>query len=122
MARKRSTLVLRSDADRSGKRERVALAGTCRIGDGPVQNVHLVDLSPSGCQLIGQAVGVTKGEAVVLSMASLGTFAGTLKWAKRGSLGVAFDAPLGEEALARLGEAEPAESAMVVPIRRRSLP
>ena len=121
MVRKRSRLVLRSDADRSGKRERVALAGTCRIGDRPVQDVHVVDLSRSGCQLIGRAVGVTKGEAMELSKASLGPFAGTLKWAKRGSLGVAFDAPLDEEALARLGEAEPADSATVLPIRRQPL-
>ena len=122
MARKRSRLVLRSDADRSGARERVALAGTCRIGGRPVQEVHVVDLSAAGCRLIGRAVGVTKGEAMELSMASFGPFAGTLKWAKLGSLGVAFDAPLDEQALARLGEAEPAASAIVLPIRRRSLP
>jgi hypothetical protein len=120
MARKRSTLVLRSDADRDGQRERVALSGTCRIGGRPVQEVHVVDLSPSGCQLIGRAVGVTKGETMELTMASLGPFAGTLKWAKRGALGVAFDTPLDEQALARLGEAEAAHTATVVPIRRRS--
>jgi hypothetical protein len=119
MSRKHIKLVLKGDADRSGARERVALPGTCRIGEGETQEVHVVDLSSAGCRVLGAAVGVTKGEALELSLGALGPFAGTLKWAKRGALGVAFDAPLDEAALVALHEMEPAP--VVVPIKRAAL-
>ncbi len=119
MARKRSKLVLKGEADRSRARERVAFPGTCRIGEGDLQDVHVVDLSSFGCRLLGAAVGVTKDEPLELSLGEFGPFAGKLRWAKAGSLGVRFDTPLDEAKIEQLRELEPITN--VVPIKRSAI-
>lgn len=75
-----------------------------------------MDLGAHGCRLLGLSVGVTKTDPLELWIDDAGPIAARLKWAKRGSLGIEFDAPLEAGVLARLTEAVPTPN--VVPLRR----
>ena len=75
-----------------------------------------MDLGADGCRLLGLSAGVTKSDPLQLWLGDAGPFAASLKWAKRGSLGVAFDSPLDDPLLGRLAEAVPEPN--VVPMRR----
>jgi hypothetical protein len=103
MTRKRGQLFPRPDTERAA-REAVAIEGTCRIGERAAEDVLVTDLGLSGCCLRGTWLGVTKSEPLTLHIADAGPLAARLKWARRGSLGVAFDEPLDPETLARLCE------------------
>ncbi len=75
-----------------------------------------MDLGAHGCRLLGLSIGVTKSDPLELWLDDAGPVAARLKWVKRGSLGVEFDAPLDAELLGRLTEAGPAPN--VLPLRR----
>ena len=101
MTRKHGQLLPRPDIERD-ERAVVVIAGTCRIGERPSQDVLVTDLGPSGCCLRGTWLGVTRSEALTLHIGDVGPLAARLKWTRRDSLGVAFDEPLSAETLARL--------------------
>lgn len=75
-----------------------------------------MDLAAHGCRLLGLSVGVTKNDPLELWLGELGPIAARLKWVKRGSLGVEFDAPIETEVLERLAAADPTPN--VLPMRR----
>jgi hypothetical protein len=101
MTRKRGHLLPRPDTERD-RRASVAIDGTCRIGERPAEDVVVTDLGLSGCCLRGTWLGVTKADPLTLHIGDVGPLAAKLKWARRGSLGVAFDEPLAAATLARL--------------------
>src|SRR5688572_29626614 len=119
MARKRGHILPRPDAARTSAREAVVIAGTCRIGDRPAEDVFVLDLDARGCRLRGSSLGVSKSEPVELQIGEIGPVAARLKWVKSGLLGVAFAAPLSDETLQQLYDT-PAPPPNVVPIRRSS--
>ncbi len=106
---------MRAQKPRAADRRRVSLTGRCGIGERASEEVLVTDLGPLGCSLHANAVGVTRSEPLTLWLGEVGPIAGKLKWAKAGSLGVAFDEPLEPEVVGALFEA--AEQAKVVPLR-----
>ena len=101
---------------RGSARGTVAIEGRCSIGGREAQDVLVTDLDQLGCRMRAAAVGVIKSEPVVLWVSQVGPIPGRLKWTKGGALGVAFNAPLGDELLAALREAS--QLSNVVPFRR----
>lgn len=119
MAKKRAHILPRPNVSRTDAREPVVIAGTCRIGDRPAEEVLVIDLGANGCQVRGNSLGVTKSEPLELQIADVGPLAARLKWVRKGSLGVTFDVPLDDEVLQKL-YATPLPPPNVVPMRRRS--
>src|SRR5688572_13134810 len=98
---KTSKLSNRPALQRAEERTQVSIEGRCRAGERELQDVLVLDLGPNGCRLLGLSVGVTKSDPLELWLGDAGPVAARLKWAKRGSLGIAFDAPLDEALLQR---------------------
>lgn len=113
---KHARLSNRPEKERAEERTAVSIAGRCRAGDREIQDVLIMDLAAHGCRLLGLSVGVTKNDALELWLGETGPVAARLKWVKRGSLGVEFDAPLDGDVLERLADADPKPN--VLPIRR----
>src|SRR3990170_7293311 len=99
MATKRPRILPRSDMLRGAPRESVIIPGRCQVGERPAEEVLVTDLSARGCRLRGNSIGVTKTEPVQLWLGDIGPIAAKLKWVKKGSLGLAFEAPLDEAML-----------------------
>lgn len=116
---KRPILQQRSTSSRAGDRATVAIAGTCKVGDRPEENVLVTNLGPSGCRMRAGAVGVTKAEPLVIRIGSSGPIAARLEWAKGGALGVSFDTPLPDDLVVTLQSAS-APPNNVVPLRRKA--
>ena len=119
MPRKRARIRSNPEMARTAVREPVVIPGTCRIGDRPVEDVLVLDIGANGCRLRGNSLGVIKSEPVELHIGELGPVAAKLKWVKKGSLGLKFDAPLEEDALQKLYDT-PWPAPNVVPLRRRA--
>ena len=114
---KSSKLSNRPALQRADERTQVSIEGRCRAGEREIQDVLVLDLAANGCRLLGLSVGVTKSDPLELWLGGqAGPFAARLKWAKRGSLGVAFDSPLDEALLQRLALEAPAPN--VIAMRR----
>ena len=114
-------MIARADALRTGSRESVVIPGTCQVGERPAEAVLITDLSAHGCRLRGDSIGVTKSEPVQLWLGDAGPIGAKLKWVKKGSLGLAFEAPLGEDVLQPLLDAPvPPIPSNVVPLKRRA--
>jgi hypothetical protein len=113
---KHARLSNRPREQRAGERTAVSLEGKCRAGEREIQDVLVLDLGQHGCRLLGVSVGVTKSDPLQLWLGEDGPFAARLKWAKRGSLGIEFDAPLAEDLLGRLAAEDSQPN--VVPMRR----
>jgi len=113
-------MIARADALRTGSRESVVITATCQVGERAAEAVLVTDLSPRGCRLQGDSIGVTKSEPVQLWFGDAGPITAKLRWVKKGSLGLAFDAALDEKLLEDLF-ANPFEPAPtnVVPLKRR---
>jgi hypothetical protein len=114
MAIKRPKLLNRGDS--AGAQNPVRIAGTCQAGDRQAEDVLITDISELGCELRLASIGVTKGEPFLLHIGAEGPITGRLRWARQGSLGVVFDAPLEDTVLARLLAAVPPSN--VVALRR----
>lgn len=113
---RRPKLIQRSEDTRGDARHAVTVSATCQVGERPVEDVLVTDLSPSGCRVRLVTIGVTRSERVQLWLGAEGPVAAKLTWVKQGSLGVAFDTPLDTAAVERLnGQTLPAN---VVPLRR----
>ena len=105
---------------RAGPRESVIIAGKCQVGGRVVEEVLVTDLSARGCRLRGNSIGVTKTEPVQLWLGDAGPIAAKLKWIKKGSIGLAFEAALHEDVLQPLLDAPAAAApSNVIPLRRR---
>ncbi len=116
---KRPKLVTKYSGPRAGERNTVSLDARCQIGEGTAEPVAVLDLDEGGCRVRGIAVAVTKNEPVMVWFGSVGPIAARLRWLKRGSAGLAFEAPLSEQALAEARRsAEPVAESRVIPLRR----
>ena len=113
---KHARLSNRPEKERAEQRTAVSIAGRCRAGDRDIQDVLVMDLGSHGCRLLGLSVGITKNDPLELWLGEVGPLGARLKWVKRGSLGVEFDAPLEVELLERLAQADPRPN--VLPLRR----
>lgn len=113
---KHARLSNRPEKERAEERTAVSISGRCRAGERDIQDVLVMDLAAHGCRLLGLSVGVTKNDPLELWLGDVGPVAARLKWVKRGSLGVEFDAPIEAEVLERLAATEPAPN--VLPMRR----
>ena len=116
---KRPKLSDRSDSARDSGRAPVRIPCTCEVGDQAGQDAFVLDLSAGGCRLRAVTIGITKGQAVTLHFAGEAPVAGQLKWAKQASLGIAFEAPLDADVLARVSALVAPSN--VVPLRRARL-
>ncbi|MGX7927808.1 hypothetical protein ACWPMX_14670 [Tsuneonella sp. HG094] len=118
---RRPKLATRYSGPRAGERDVVSLEGRCRIGDGAEEAVAVLDFDARGCRVRGITTAVVKNAPVLLWLGATGPHPARLRWLKRGSAGLAFEAPLGDDDLAEaLRSAVPAVPARVVPLRRRS--
>ena len=116
----RPKLATRYTGPRAGNRDFVSLEGRCSIGEGDVERIAILDLDARGCRVKGITAAVTKADALQVWLGDLGPLTARLKWAKRGSAGLAFDIALGDDELeaAKL-TAAPVPLPQVVPLRRR---
>jgi len=106
---------------RGAPRESVIIPARCQVGERVVEEVLVTDLSARGCRLRGNSIGVTKAEPVQLWLGEIGPIAAKLKWVKKGSIGLAFEAPLDDKVLRPLLDAPvPPVPSNVVPLRRRA--
>ena len=106
---------------RAGPRASVIIAAKCQVGERPAEEVLVTDLSAKGCRLRGNSIGVTKTEPVQLWLGDAGPIAARLKWVKKGSLGLAFEAALDESFLQPLLDAPaPPIPTNVVHLRHRA--
>jgi hypothetical protein len=106
---------------RGAPRESVIIPGKCQVGDRLVEEVLVTDLSARGCRLRGNSIGVTKTEPVQLWLGDAGPIAAKLKWVKKGSIGLAFEAALDEGVLQPLLDAPaPPVPSNVIPLNRRA--
>ena len=116
----RPKLATRYTGPRAGDRDFVSLEGRCRVGEGEIEQISILDLDARGCRVKGITAAVTKVDVVQLWLGDLGPLTARLRWAKRGSAGLAFDAALADD---QLEEAKstvvPAPLPQVVPLRRR---
>jgi hypothetical protein len=120
-SKKRPHILPRTDMLRTAPRESVIIPGKCQVGERPVEEVLVTDLSARGCRLRGNSIGVTKTEPVQLWLGDAGPFAAKLKWVKKGSLGRAVESALDETFLQPLLDAPPPPvPSNVVPLRRRA--
>lgn len=115
---KPSKLANRPVERRAEGRIAVNIAGRCRPGNRVMQEVLVIELGADGCRLLGLSAGITKSDPLELWFGEAGPFAGRLKWAKRGVLGVEFDAPLAAERLEALTRADPAPNVIALPRSR----
>ena len=121
MPRKPAKILARTETLRAEPRESVIISGKCQVGDRLAEEVLVTDLSAKGCRLRGNSIGVTKAERVLLWVGDFGPLGAQLKWVKKGSLGFAFEAPLGEDLLRLLLDAPaPPVPSNVVPLKRRA--
>ena len=105
---------------RAGNRDFVSLEGRCCVGEGEIERISILDLDARGCRVKGITAAVTKIDMLQLWLGDLGPLTGRLKWAKRGSAGLAFDAALtGDQLEAVKRTAAPVPLPQVVPLRRR---
>jgi len=118
----RPKLATHYSGPRAGNRDFVSLEGRCSVGEGEVEAIAILDLDARGCRVKGISAAVTKAETLQLWLGDLGPLTGRLKWAKRGSAGIAFDVVLGDEELASIKvTAAPVPLPQVIPLRRRPL-
>ena len=105
---------------RAGNRDFVSLEGRCCVGEGEIERISILDLDARGCRVKGITAAVTKIDMLQLWLGDLGPLTGRLKWAKRGSAGLAFDAALTDDQLEAVKRtAAPVPLPQVVPLRRR---
>lgn len=116
----RPKLATHYSGPRSGNRDFVSLEGRCQVAEGDTQEIAVLDLDARGCRVKGIGAAVTKADALQVWLGDIGPIVGRLRWAKRGSAGIAFDAPLGEAQLdLAKRSAVPAPLPQVIPLRRR---
>ena len=104
---------------RGAPRESVVIPARCQVGDRLAEEVLVTDLSARGCRLRGNSIGVTKAEPVQLWLGDACPIAARLKWIKKGSIGLAFEAALDDGVLQPLLDAPaPPVPSNVVPLKR----
>lgn len=84
----------KSKVSRAHDRRLLAIPGRCGIGERSLEDVLVEDLSAGGCSLRGSLPAFSKADAVTVWLDTHGPFSAKLRWAKRGSIGVAFESPL----------------------------
>jgi hypothetical protein len=118
----RPKLATHYSGPRAGNRDFVSLEGRCSVGEGGAEAISILDLDARGCRVKGITAAVTKADVLQLWLGEVGPLSGRLRWAKRGSAGVAFDLPLDDEQLGIVkATAAPAPLPQVIPLRRRPL-
>ena len=118
----RPKLATHYSGPRAGNRDFVSLEGRCSVGEGAPELISVLDLDARGCRVKGITAAVTKADLLQMWLGELGPIVGRLRWAKRGSAGVAFDVPLNDEALVSIKlTAAPVPLPQVIPLRRRPL-
>lgn len=65
------------------------------------------DLSPAGCSITGIAAGISKNQPLLIWLGEFGPIPSTLKWAKKGVLGMAFNTPIEPDAITPLTQLQP---------------
>lgn len=118
--RTRPALATHYSGPRAGDRDLVSLEGRCSVGDNAAEAIAVLDLDARGCRVKGITAAVTKADRLELWLGDVGPVEGRLRWAKRGSAGIAFVAPLVDEQLEVIRQtAAPAAISEVIPLRRR---
>jgi hypothetical protein len=116
----RPKLATRYSGPRASDRDFVSLEGRCCVGEGEMERISVLDLDARGCRVKGITAAVTKVDVVQMWLGELGPLTARLRWAKRGSAGLAFDTALSDAELEAVKRtAMPAPSPQVVPLRRR---
>jgi hypothetical protein len=116
---KRPKLATGYSGPRAGERDVVSLEALCRVAEGAETTVSVLDLDARGCRVHGITAAVTKGARVSLRMGTAAPIEARLRWAKGGSAGLAFVAPLTDQALGAIQEsAARSTRGRVVPLRR----
>ena len=118
----RPKLATHYSGPRAGNRDFVSIEGRCSVGEGVQETIAIFDLDPRGCRVKGVTAAVTKADMLQLWLGELGPITGRLRWAKRGSAGIAFDQQLTGEQLESVKlTAAPVPLPQVVQLRRRPL-
>lgn len=119
----RPKLATHYSGPRAGDRDCVSLEGRCAVDGHAVEAIAVLDLDARGCRLKGITVAVSKADVVRLWFGGVGPVEGRLRWAKRGSAGIAFAASLREDELLHAKRtAASAAKEVLIPLRRRIRP
>ena len=118
----RPKLATHYSGPRAGNRDFVSLEGRCSVGEATAEPIAVLDLDVRGCRVKGITAAVTKADMLQVWLGELGPITGRLRWAKRGSAGIAFDAPLSQTQVESIKlTAIPVPLPQVVPLRRRAI-
>jgi hypothetical protein len=116
----RPKLATHYSGPRAGNRDFVSLEGRCSVGEGEVERISILDLDARGCRVKGITAAVTKADILQLWLGDVGPLTARLRWAKRGSAGLAFDVALTDDELGAIKlTAAPVPLPQVIPLRRR---
>jgi hypothetical protein len=88
-----SRLLKRAEVPRESRMP-TRMVGQCSLRGGAAEDVLVVDLTPHGCRLLGLSAAVSRDAPLTLWLGTAGPITGKLKWAKKASVGVAFDTPV----------------------------
>ncbi len=79
---------------RNKPRKILSAPGTIRTGRGVAHHVAIADLSESGCRVFDLSTGAKEGSTVSIRVGRLDPIYATVRWVKKGQLGLEFQQPL----------------------------
>jgi hypothetical protein len=115
---KRPKLATKYTGPRATGREVVSLEARLRVGESAPLPVAVLDLDAHGCRVSGFTAAATKADPIELTLGAIGPVLARLRWTKRGSAGLKFDASLSAEQLAEAERSAVPAVSRVVPLRR----
>ena len=92
----------------------MSIPARCQVGDRPAEETWVTALGRERCTVRLATVGVTRAAPLVLQFAGEAPIAGRLDWIGQGELGLAFDAPLGEDVFKRLMALDPPSNVVLL--------
>ena len=86
---------MNSDIGRREKpRKIISVPGKIRTGRGVPHHVAITDLSEGGCRVIESSSWISEGSNVSIRVGRLDPIYATVRWVKKGELGLEFQQPL----------------------------
>lgn len=83
-------------------RQRILVGVRCRIAPGQSPEVHLTEISVTGCQIVIREGLLKTAQHVVIKARGLEGLPGTVRWVLGDAVGIAFEHPLHPAVLAHL--------------------
>ena len=79
---------------REKPRKTISVPGKIRTGRGVPHHVAITDLSEGGCRVIESSEWIKEGSSVSIRVGRLDPIYATVRWARKGEIGLEFHQPL----------------------------